>query len=441
MNVVLWVQYDTVRTQKKTHGQSLLKPAMDVLNKIEPVKIIGGVESVPMPINKLDTIDKSEVAALDYDLILVTGHDVDLAPILDEAKELGLDCSKFVLDSTVCKPGFSLDSLKKVCNAPAKISAPAVTSKAPVTSKISATSAPSMNVVLWVQYDTVRTQNKAHGKSLLKPAMDVLNKLETVKIIGVVESIPTPINKLDTIDKSEISALDYDLILVTGHDVDLAPILAEATELGLDLDKIVLDRTVLVPGFTPARYKELRNSNLSILSMGWWAGLAYHRFGLPKLSPTVGMYTSEESFMNFLPEARWHLKKDLHFAHTEYNVDLGINFPVFWLDGTQWFMNSFTDDADALETWNALKEKINWSNVLVTMHTSSPAILERFDCLPYAKKACFVPFETELESGFYLSPEFCGGNLLQASEGVVNGTVAAYDVWDLLLYGKKTALK
>ena len=297
-----------------------------------------------------------------------------------------------------------------------------------------------MNVVLWVQYDTVRTKDKAYGQSLLKPAFEALNRLATVKLIGVVESIPTPINKLETIDKSEVAALNYDLILVTGHDVDLAPILAEAEQLGIDTDKIVLDRTVLVPGFTPARYKELRNSKLSILSAGWWAGLAYHQFGLPQLSPTVGMYTSEENFIDFLPEARWHIKKDLHFERTEYNADLGINFPVFWLDGTQWFMNSFTSDADALEAWNASKDTVNWSNVLVTMHTSSRAVLERFDCLPYPKKACFVPFETDIESGFYLSPELCGGNLLQASEGVVTGTVAAYDVWDLLLYGKKTQL-
>ena len=421
MNIVIWVQYDTVRTRDKAHGKSLLKPALDVLNKLEPVKILGVVESVPMPINQLDTIAKSEVAALDYDLILVTGHDVDLAPIQAEAKELGLDAKKFVLDRTVCKPGFTLDSLK---------------AETPVCT----TCSPSMNVVIWVQYDTVRTRDKAHGKSLLKPALDALNALEPVKIIGVVESMPTPINKLDTIAKSEVAALDYDLILVTGHDVDLAPILAEAEELGLDADKIVLDRTVCVPGFTPARYKELRNSNLSILSAGWWAGLAYHQFGLPVLSPTVGMYTSEENFMNFLPEARWHIKKDLHFERTEYNADFGINFPVFWLDGTQWFMNSFTSDADALEAWNERKDTINWSNVLVTMHTTSPAVLERFNCLPYAKKACFVPFETQLESGFYLNPELCGGNLLQASEGVATGTVAAYDVWDLLLYGKKTTL-
>ena len=297
-----------------------------------------------------------------------------------------------------------------------------------------------MNVVIWVQYDTVATQNKAKGQSLLKPAFAALDKPKgSVNLVGVVESVAMPINQLKTIDKRELANINYDLILVTGHDVDLAPILAEAKELGLDTDKIVLDRTVLIPGFTLEKYKALRQSDLSILSMGWWAGIAYHKLGLPELSPTVGMFTSEEHFMNFLPEAHWHMKKDLHFERTEYNADLGISYPIFWLDGTQWFMNSFTNDADALETWNARKELVNWSNVLVTMHTTSPAVLERFNCLPYAKKACFVPFETELESGFYVDTTPYGGNLLQAAEGIFAG--AAYDVWDLLLYGKKTPLK
>ncbi len=297
-----------------------------------------------------------------------------------------------------------------------------------------------MNVVIWVQYDTVATQDKAKGQSLLKPAFAALDKPKgSVNLVGVVESVAMPINQLNTIDKRELANINYDLVLVTGHDVDLAPVLAEAKELGLDTDKFVLDRTVLIPGFTLEKYKALRQSDLSILSMGWWAGIAYHKLGLPELSPTVGMFTSEEHFMNFLPEARWHMKKDLHFERTEYNADLGISYPIFWLDGTQWFMNSFTNDADALETWNARKELVNWSNVLVTMHTTSPAVLERFNCLPYAKKACFVPFETELESGFYVDTKPYGGNLLQAAEGIFAG--AAYDVWDLLLYGKKTPLK
>ena len=292
-----------------------------------------------------------------------------------------------------------------------------------------------MNVVIWVQYDTVATADKAKEKSLLRQAFAALDKPKgSVNIVGIVESVPMPINQLNTIDKKELVHLNYDMVLVTGHDVEIAPILAEAEALGLDTDKFVLDRTVLIPGFTLDKYKELRRANLSILSMGWWAGIAYHKLGLPALSPTVGMYTSEEHFMNFLPEARWHMKKDLHFERTEFNSDLGISYPIFWLDGTQ-------NDADALEAWNARKELVNWSNVLVTMHTTSPAVLERFNCLPYAKKACFVPFETELESGFYVDPKLCGGNLLHAAEGVVTGALPAYDVWDLLLYGKKTALK
>ena len=298
-----------------------------------------------------------------------------------------------------------------------------------------------MNVVIWVQYDTVATRDKAKSPSLLKPAFAALDKPKgIVNILGVVESVAMPINQLNTIDKRDLNKYDYDLVLVTGHDVDITPILAEAKELGLDPDKFVLDRTVLIPGFTLEKYKALRQTDLSILSMGWWAGIAYHKLGLPELSPTVGMFTSEEHFMNFLPEARWHMKKDLHFERTEYNADLGISYPIFWLDGTQWFMNSFTNDADALETWNARKELVNWSNVLVTMHTTSPAVLERFNCLPYAKKACFVPCETELESGCYVDTKPYGGNLLQAAEDIVTGSNAAYDVWDLLLYGKKTSI-
>ena len=298
-----------------------------------------------------------------------------------------------------------------------------------------------MNVVIWVQYDTVATQANAKKQSLLKPAFVALDKPKgSVNLVGVVESVPMPINQLATIKKQDLARLNYDMVIVTGHDVDLAPVLEEAKQLGLDPDKFVLDRTILIPGFTLEKYKKLRHSNLSILSMGWWAGIAYHKLGLPELSPTIGMYTNEESFMNFLPEARWHMKKDLHFERTEYNADLGISYPIFWLDGTQWFMNSFTNDADALEKWNERKELVNWSNVLVTMHTTSPAVLARFDCLPYAKKACFVPFETELESGFYIDPKLCGGNLLHAAEGVVTGEVAAYDVWELLLNGKKTKL-
>ncbi|MBE8954502.1 MAG: hypothetical protein SR2Q5_02370, partial [Quinella sp. 2Q5] len=118
-----------------------------------------------------------------------------------------------------------------------------------------------MNVVIWVQYDTVATQDRAKGQSLLKPAFAALDKPKgSVNIVGIVESVPMPINQLNTIDKRELVNIPHDMVLVTGHDVDLAPILAEAQSLGLDADKFVLDRTVLIPGFTLDKYKALRHS-------------------------------------------------------------------------------------------------------------------------------------------------------------------------------------
>ena len=105
-----------------------------------------------------------------------------------------------------------------------------------------------MNVVIWVQYDTIATQDKAKEKTFLKPAFAALDKPKgIINLVGVVESVPMPINKLNTIDKRELVNLDFDLVLVTGHDVELAPILAEAEKLGLDTDKFVLDRTVCLP--------------------------------------------------------------------------------------------------------------------------------------------------------------------------------------------------
>ena len=66
---------------------------------------------------------------------------------------------------------------------------------------------------------------------------------------------------------------------------------------------------------------------------------------------------------------------------------------------------------------------------------------KKFDKLPYAKKVCFVPFETELDSGFYIEPEIVRGRefwqpVNETSSGLMN-----YDLWDMLLYGKKTPLK
>ena len=78
---------------------------------------------------------------------------------------------------------------------------------------------------------------------------------------------------------------------------------------------------------------------------------------------------------------------------------------------------------------------------LVIAYTTNPDVLADFDKLPYAKKACFVPFKTKLYSGFYVPPECLRGRFLgEAMNEIAGNVLHLFNLWDLLLYGKKTPI-
>ena len=247
-----------------------------------------------------------------------------------------------------------------------------------------------------------------------------------------------------------MKSVAFDLILVTGEDVNVlrtgkqslfVAVLKEAAALGIDTEKIVLDRVVLVPNFTLEKYVRLRRSALSILSVNCFGGMLYHRFGLPFLSPTINMFTSDEGFLKFLQDPMRNVKAELKLVRTEFNADLNINYPVFKIGESEWDMNHYADENFAVRKWYERGFRINWFNLLVAMHTENPEILAEFDKLPFAKKVCFVPFETNLDSGFYVNrANYNNDALWRLVNGIASGGIACYDMWDMLLYGKKTPL-
>ena len=76
------------------------------------------------------------------------------------------------------------------------------------------------------------------------------------------------------------------------------------------------------------------------------------------------------------------------------------------------------------------------------MYTESEEILKEFNALPYGKKACFVPFKSDLDSAWYINPDIRKD--AQTFTRIINyfamGYPFYYDVFDMLLYGKKTQL-
>ena len=296
-----------------------------------------------------------------------------------------------------------------------------------------------MKVIIWFQ--------SPHFQ-LLSFALGVLNRrYGSISVLGLT-NVPSSTNLKDNktlgvvLDKKSLAALDYDIIIVSGQDTKLKPVLDEAPQLGLDIDKIVLDRTVCIPGFSLEKYRKLQRSRLSILSMNCWGGFVYHSFGLPFLSPTINLYTAELDFLRLMYDPKTYFDKELRFYSFNFDKEMKHDYPIMLLDSAKLHMIHYDDAESARRKWEDRRLRINWYNLLIMMYTDDPKVLDAFDELPFGKKVCFVPFETDVDSAFPIASELIQGKkLYEVVNEIANNKIFCYDLWDLLLYGRKNPLK
>ena len=295
-----------------------------------------------------------------------------------------------------------------------------------------------MKIVIWLQLN----QNGG-GVGYLNPALNILARLYgEVVILGLIAPQGITFNGIKNISKEDLKNIDYDLILVAGQNASLVPILQDAETLGIDEDKIILDRVACIPLFTLEKYNKLRRSKLSILSFNCFGGYLYNALGLKFLSPTINMFTHEKDFLEFLKDPIINMNKELVFKEMSFFEPDKKHYPLFMIGDTPWHMLHYNDADTAFKKWYQRRYKINWFNLFVVMCTEKPEILSEFDKLPFSKKACFVPFKTDLDSGFYIDsskyPQY--SRFVEIFNAVAYGAVHEYDIWDMLLYGKKTPL-
>ena len=88
-------------------------------------------------------------------------------------------------------------------------------------------------------------------------------------------------------------------------------------------------------------------------------------------------------------------------------------------------------------------QRINWYNLMIVMYTDDEAVLKRFDRLPFCKKVCFVHFKSYLPSAFSFDRDKLGIDLptWDVADRIANGSTLVYDLWDMLLYGKRTSIE
>ncbi len=174
-----------------------------------------------------------------------------------------------------------------------------------------------------------------------------------------------------------------------------------------------------------------------------------HLLGLPFRSPFINMFLHEDGYVALLSNFKAAMEADLEFDSVGYNGANKIHYPIFRLCGAKLFMNHYADFSQAQAKWYERRRKIDFEHLFVTMYTESPKVLKRFDELPFSRKICFVPFETDVPSGCYLKRELDKtpppwGETSHPWWSIVNdfakGVVHYYDIYAMLLEGKQVRL-
>lgn len=267
-----------------------------------------------------------------------------------------------------------------------------------------------------------------------------------IELVGVTAGIPVQLQvngkNVDFIALDKVGAQDFDVLLVVGaKQIGMSNVTKVARQLKLPDEKLLGDWIACVPGFALKKYRQLQRAQLSIVAQHCFGGFISHTLGLPFRTPIINMWFKGQEYIHFLRAPRLCMAEKLTLKKMVWNDGFKYYHPIATLGNVDIVLNHYPDFDAAVEIWNRRKARINWYNLFVTAYTDSEELLREFDALPYGKKVCFVPFKSDLDSAWYINPDITKHeHLWQKVNDFAQGGTFYYDVFDMLLYGKKTSL-
>ena len=218
----------------------------------------------------------------------------------------------------------------------------------------------------------------------------------------------------------------------------------ELVNKGFDLLNIIPCDVLRLVGFDFYEYLELKKNTPSIIAPLCWGGNTYHSLRLQFKSPFINMYLDHGDYIKLLSNLEYYLSCDLVLKEMRIETNLKRLFPVVACDDILLFFNHYTSFDDAKNCWERRRQRINFDNLFVMFFDEDPRVVEKFLCLPYKRKICFVPYYSE-EKGLLSIPyrsqeKFKMKPFWEIVNGTSNGSFIYYDVFDLLLHDKITPL-
>ncbi len=174
--------------------------------------------------------------------------------------------------------------------------------------------------------------------------------------------------------------------------------------------------------FSSLRRSFLEKQDFSIISNNCWAGSVYKYFGLPYLSPTVGLYFYPDDYNKLCYNLREYMAEEvkyLKFEESKHKEKLAkkgqTNVPLGLLGDIEIIFLHYPTFEEAADKWNRRAKRINWDNVFIKnseMNGTTEEELRVFDRLPFKNKFVFVSHRyPEIKSSVYFPGYEEGGQV------------------------------
>lgn len=143
------------------------------------------------------------------------------------------------------------------------------------------------------------------------------------------------------------------------------------------------------PIWGKCRQKRLNNTDFTIISNNCWAGICYEYYGLPKLSPTIGLYFFADDYIRFVENIREYLNTNLEMItayESKYKDELIArkqqHVPIGRLKDVDIVFLHYKNALDAKKKWHRRLERVNWDNMIYKfsyMNNCKPQHIHQFE--------------------------------------------------------------
>lgn len=222
----------------------------------------------------------------------------------------------------------------------------------------------------------------------------------SVKGIISLETYVRSIDGYEVLKREEIGEIACDYIIIMAAGDNAREIRKYILSRHIDPEKIISGEVFGLPYFDFTEYVKVLRSHISIIADCCFGGCAYSRLRMPFLSPFINTAIDSADYMKLLENFESYMDRPLELD-MEQSVCNGVPFGKLG-DISIGFPHDFCFK-DAVIRWNRRKGRLRTENMLVMMRLGDDIeMAERFDALPFRRKAGFSSVPIKGDSIYYL---------------------------------------